>query len=34
MKSLLMAALIVGLVTAGAILYLAADVTGKIDHSA
>ena len=34
MKHLLIAALIVGVVTAGAILYLAADVTGEIDHNA
>jgi multisubunit Na+/H+ antiporter MnhC subunit len=34
MKSLLMTALVVGLVTAGVILYLAADITGEIDHNA
>ena len=34
MKHLLIAAVLVGLITAGAILYLAADVTGRIDHSA
>jgi hypothetical protein len=34
MKNLLIAAVLVGVITAGAILYLAADVAGEIDHSA
>ncbi len=34
MKHLMIAAIMVGLLTAGAILYLSADIAGEIDHSA
>jgi hypothetical protein len=34
MKKLLIAAILVGVITAGAILYLSADIAGEIDHTA